>query len=76
MLLGIVIQLNTRDTRVTKVILGYLLLLVAAVQVVEAQQFGKEAIDVIFAEAEKMEKITPGRGWGGGVFLQQPLTRL
>jgi hypothetical protein len=29
-------------------------------QVVEAQQFGKAAIDVIFAEAEKMEKVRPG----------------
>lgn len=30
-------------------------------QVVEAQQFGKDAIDVIFAEAERMEKVKPGR---------------
>lgn len=29
-------------------------------QVVEAQQFGKDAIDVIFAEAQNMEKIKPG----------------
>lgn len=40
-------------------------------QVVEAQQFGKEAINAIFAEAEKMEKIQPGecpspRGIGVG----------
>lgn len=42
----------------------------------EAQQFGKEAINAIFAEAEKMEKIQPGEcpplggiGVGGeGVF--------
>jgi hypothetical protein len=29
-------------------------------QVVEAQQFGKEAIDVIFAEAERMQHVKPG----------------
>eukprot|EP00878_Enallax_costatus_P013551 GHUV01014169.1.p1 GENE.GHUV01014169.1~~GHUV01014169.1.p1 ORF type:complete len:216 (+),score=11.69 GHUV01014169.1:220-867(+) len=28
--------------------------------VVEAQQFGKEALDVLFAEAERMEKVKPG----------------
>lgn len=28
--------------------------------VVEAQQFGKDALDVIFAEAQNMEKIKPG----------------
>jgi hypothetical protein len=32
----------------------------AVMQVVEAQQFGKDAIDVIFAEAERMEKVRPG----------------
>lgn len=28
--------------------------------VVEAQQFGKDALDVLFAEAERMEKVKPG----------------
>jgi len=28
--------------------------------VVEAQQFGKEALDIIFAEAQKMEHVRPG----------------
>ena len=28
--------------------------------VVEAQQFGKDALDIIFAEAQKMEHVRPG----------------